>query len=269
MKRTGLPKHRRMQAPRIIVAFTLVAVLGGTLAVTPTVSAREFDLFDRFREILGGKPAAQPVQQKQNDQSRLQQLIQKGNQEIDRRQQSLAQLTAKIHAAVTLTAADKAALTAEVTSLSSRLAELRLQIGEVQNVKEAQAIIRSIKAEYNAYAVLMPKIHILKLADDILDTDAKLLNLAGKLQSRINTAEAAGQDVSALQEQLAGVLAQAGEAQAIATDVKKQTLSIALQDNKDNRTVLFNLYQRLKDARGENKAAFAGTRTIVDSLKTP
>lgn len=268
MKQTSTIK-RRNQLAMSVIAFTLVAAIGGSLAVAPAVSAREPELFNRVRDALGGKPAQQQVQSlNQNENARLGQLVQKGGQEIDRRLQSLERLSDKINAAVNLSAADKASLTAEIASVRDKLTMLRAQLSGIQNIRDAQVVIKSIKEEYNTYALVMPKIHIVKLAEDIMGTDDKLLDLAGKLEARIASAKDAGKDVSALEAQLTSILSYVGSAQKIAEEVKERSIAIALTDSRESRTTLLNLYQQLKSAREDNKAAFADARSIVQSLKT-
>lgn len=246
-----------------IVGLTLIAVLGSTLAIAPAASAKDNDLFDVVRQLLGGKPASrQPVT---DQKGATQELVRQGDQEIAQRLQTLATLQAKIDKSVKLSAQDKAALTNQINVAITELNALKVKLDASMNEASARSILQSISANFRSYGQLVPKVHLLKLADDILATDAKLSAHALKLQVRVASAEKLGKDVASLQAKLTDMAVHVASAEKIANDVRSGVLNMQLTSGNGKAFQPFNA--QLKSARQDIRAAYADARSIVDALK--
>jgi chromosome segregation ATPase len=217
--------------------------------------------------VLGDTTFALTAQQTATQQARLQAIISKGDQEISRRLSSLNTLTAKINAATKLTATSKAALGSEVTTEISGLTALKSKLDAETTLANAKVDAQQIYTDYRVYALIVPKVHLVKLADDIQAVDAKLTTLAGKLQSRIATAQQAGKDVAALQSQLADMNSKISAAQNAASQIESSVINLQPSDYNSNHQVLSGDMAQLKTAHIDNQAAFTDAKNIVSALK--
>jgi hypothetical protein len=200
-------------------------------------------------------------------QARLQTIISKGNQEIARRLATLGTLSSKLNAATKLSAADKASLTSEVATATSGLTSLKTQLDAETTVAGASQDAQSIISGYRVYALVVPKVHLVKQADDEQSTDTKLTALAAKLQTRLTTAQKAGKNVTAVQAQLTDLLAKVSAAQSIASGIETDVVGLKPTDFNSNHSVLSGDAAQLKTAHADNQAAYQDAKSIVAGIK--
>ena len=202
-----------------------------------------------------------------NDQKHLATIISKGDQEIARRLTTLGTLTAKINAASKLSASDKTYLLNEVSTEVSNLTTLKAKLDAETTLAAARTDAQSIVSDYRVYALIVPKIQLIKTADDQLVTEGKLTALATKLQSRITAAKTAGKDVTALQTKLTDMTTQITNAQAISSSIETKVLALQPSDYNSNHTILSGDEAQLKTAHTDNLAAYNDAKSIVSLLK--
>lgn len=202
-----------------------------------------------------------------NDTQRVQTIITKGNQEITRRLTTLGTLNSKIASATKLTASDKAALASEVTNAAAGLTTLKAKLDAETIIAAARADAQSIFDEYRVYALVAPKVVLIKTADDQQTVDVKLTTLAGKLQTRLDSAKSAGKDVSALQARLDDMKAKTTAAAGIASSVEQAVIGLQPTDYNSNHNVLSGYRAQLQTAHSDNQAAVADAKAIVAGLK--
>ena len=118
------------------------------------------------------------------------------------------------------------------------------------------------------YALVAPKIGLIKVADDQQATETKLIALSQKLQTRITAAQQAQKDVTSLQNQLTDLNAKVAAAQAISTKVESSVIGLQPTDYNSDHAVLSGYNDQLKTARSDNQAAIADAKSIINSLKT-
>lgn len=201
------------------------------------------------------------------DQQHLQQIITKGDQEISRRLSTLSTLTSKVNAATKLTSSDKSYLLAEVSTEITGLTNLKAKLDADTTITTARTDAQSIFNEYRVYALIAPKIALIKVADDQQVTENKLLALVQKLQTRLDTAKTNGKDVSALQSQLSDMTVHINSAQAISSSIEQKVLTLQPGDYNNDHTILSGDSNQLKTARGDNQTAYADAKNIINSLK--
>ena len=215
---------------------------------------------------LAGIAAAQSTSAA-TSQQRLQTIISKGDQEISRRLTSLSTLTSKINAATKLTASDKATLTSEVKDTTSGLNTLKTTLDGETTVAAAKTDVQNIYNEYRVYALVTPKVNLIKVADDQQTVETKLTTLAQKLQTRITTAQQAGKDVSSLQSQLNDMTAKTSAAQAISSGIENKVIGLQPSDYNSDHALLSGDSAQLKTAHADNQAAYTDAKSIVAALK--
>lgn len=202
-----------------------------------------------------------------NEKAKLQNVITKGDQEIARRLTSLATLTGKINAATKLTSSDKATLTAEVTTTISGLNTLKAQLDGETTLAAAHADAQSIYTEYRVYALVAPKIALVKVADDQQVVEQKLQTLIQKLQTRLNAAKAKGKDVSALETTLADMTSKVNASLSVSSSVQAKVIGLQPTDYNNDHAILSGDSAQLKTAHTDNVAAYQDAKQIVTGLK--
>lgn len=200
--------------------------------------------------------------------TRLQNIISKGDQEIERRLTTLNTLTSKINAATKLTASDKTTLSNEVSTTISGLTSLKTQLDASTTVTVAVGNAQDIYTEYRVYALVAPKIDLIKVADDQQAVEAKLTALAQKLQTRIAAEQQAGKNVTTLQSELTDMNAKIAASQAISLNIESTVINLEPSDYNSNHAVLSGDNTQLKTAHNDNAAADTDAKNIVAALKS-
>ena len=202
------------------------------------------------------------------EQARLQNIINKGNQEIARRLASLSTLTARINAATKLTSSDKATLTAEVNTTISGLNALKVQLDSETTITAARADAQNIYTEYRVYALVAPKIGLVKVADDQQVVEQKLQTLIQKFQTRLNALKSKGKNVDALQETLTDMTNKVNASLGISTSIQAKVIGLQPTDYNSDHAILSGDSAQLKTAHADNEAAFQDAKQIVAGIKS-
>jgi hypothetical protein len=187
--------------------------------------------------------------------------------EIDRRLDRLHQLSSTISGASRLSASDTSTLSTEVSTQANGLTSLKAQIQSDTDLDSARIDAQSIFSEYHVYALIVPKVWMVRVADDQQAVETKLNILSGKLQTRVNQAHDKGKDVGAMQNQLNDMIAQTQAAQKISSVVEQQVLPLQPTDYSNDHTILSGYRDQLKAAHANNKAALADAKAIVQGIK--
>ncbi|HWT40757.1 MAG TPA: hypothetical protein VN081_05860 [Dongiaceae bacterium] len=263
MKRIHFSTPLRVVATSSLAAsLALLPVAGSVFAVDGTTSPTTTTTTTQTKDQTTSTTLTD------TQKARLQLIISKGDAEITRRLTSLKTLTDRINGAIKLTAADKTALTNEVNSAITGLTALKTQLDSETTLTGAKTDVENIYSQYRVYALLGPKIGLIRTADDQQAVEAKLQTLAGKLQTRITTAKQAGKDVTALQTQLDDLTAKITASLAISSKVESTVITLEPTDYNSDHTVLSGYNDQLKTARTDNQAAMADAKAIVAGLKT-
>ncbi|HXH26526.1 MAG TPA: hypothetical protein VNG90_01385 [Candidatus Acidoferrum sp.] len=191
----------------------------------------------------------------------------RGAAEIARRLLTLKNLDARINTTVKLSAGDKAALVAEVENTVSGLNTLKAQLDADTTLDAAHTDAQSILNEYRVYALVMPKIHLLITADGQQIIEAKLTTLAGKLQTRLNTAKTSGKDVTSLQAKLDDMTKQTAAAQSISSAVQAAVLPLQPGDFNADHGILAGYQAQLAKAHVDIEAAYNDAQAVYVGLK--
>lgn len=198
----------------------------------------------------------------------LKNIIAKGDQEINRRLDTLNTLSGKINAATKISTSDKTYLVNEVTTEISGLTSLESQLNADTTLSAARTDAQSIYTEYRVYALVVPKVWLIKTSDDEQLTEGKLATLATKLQVKITADQTAGKDVTTEQSQLNDLNTQVSNAQAISSSIESKVLTLQPSDYDSDHTILSGDAAQLKTAHTDEETAFSDAKSIVTGLKT-
>ncbi len=202
------------------------------------------------------------------NQQHLQTMISRGNQEIERRLTTLSGLTTKINSATHLSASDQQTLSQEVSSTISGLNTLKSQLDGASTVASARTYVSDIFSEYRVYALVAPKVNLVKVADDQQVVEIQLISMESILQTRINMAKQQGKDVSALQSELNSMVGLTSSSQAVSSSIEGKVIGLQPSDYNSNHQVLEGDNTELQTAHKDNAAAYADAKTIVSGLKS-
>jgi hypothetical protein len=199
--------------------------------------------------------------------TRLANIKAKGDSEIDRRLKTLNGLLSRISGATKLTSSDKAALTTEVNNEIAGLTSLRTTLDAETTVAAAAQDVANMVTEYRVYALIVPKVQLVRMADDQQIVEGKLSALQGKLTARIAQAQKNGKDVSTLTTQLAEMTSHTTMAQQISSQVETSVLALQPVDYNTNHTLLNGYHTQLMTAHTDNETAYNDAKTIITDLK--
>jgi hypothetical protein len=256
--------------PLALLGLSVVGATGasavsvaGVSASTTSTSTTTVTNSDSSSSSSTGSSAMTATQQQH-----LTTIKSKGDAEINRRLTSLNGLATLINAATRLTAADKTTLSGQVSTEQSGLQQLETQLNATTTLAAAITDAESIYSEYRVYALITPKIHIIKAADDQQVTETNLTNLAAKLQTRITADQTAGKNVATLQSDLNDLTIQVKNAQAISGPMEQNVIGLQPSDYNSNHSVLSGDGDQLKAAHNDNETAFADAKKIVSGLES-
>ncbi len=201
------------------------------------------------------------------EQARMHAIIAAGEREITRRLTTLNTLASKINGATKLSASDKATLLSEVNTEIGGLTALKAKLAAETTFAGAKADANSIHTDYRVYALVVPKVQLLRVADDQLVVEAKLTDLIAKLQVRITIAQGKGKDTASLQTKLNAMKTQLANAQAISAAVQAKVLPLQPGDFNSDHAVLSGDASQLKTAHDYNASTYKDAKSIVNELK--
>ncbi|HTB48783.1 MAG TPA: hypothetical protein VK712_01740 [Verrucomicrobiae bacterium] len=201
------------------------------------------------------------------NQATLNLIINRGNSEITRRLNTLNTLSSKINGAAKLTSSDKSSLNSEVSSEISNLTSLKTKLDADTDVTTARTDAQGIITDYRVYALIVPKVDLVKTADDQQTAEAKLSALSTNLQSRITAAQNSGKAVTSLQSSLSDLNSKVAAAQAISSSIESSVIGLQPSDYNSNHSVLSGDRNQLSTAHTDIQAAIADAQSIVTALK--
>lgn len=202
-----------------------------------------------------------------NQASRQANIKTKGDQEIARRITSLNQAAEKINSMPHLSATDKSYLSSQVSDEITSLNSLKSKLDADTTLTDAITDAKSIVSGYRVYALILPKVWLVRTADDQLAVEAKLSDMATKLQTRLDQASAAGKNVTPLSNTLADMKSQISAANSISSSIEQKVLNLQPTDYDSDHSVLSGDKSQLQTARQDNQKAVTDAKSIVSSLK--
>ena len=206
--------------------------------------------------------------QSTDPQTRITAIKTKGDSEINRRLTSLSSLQSKINGATKLTANDKAYLSSEVNSEINGLTSLKTKLDGDTTLADARTDAKTIFTGYRVYALVVPKVSLIKTADDQQVVEDKLTALAQKLQTRLDAAKSSGKNTTALQAKLNDMRTQISNAHDISSAIEAKVLVLQPSDYNSDHALLSGDSAQLKAAHSNNVAARNDAKAIIDGLKS-
>jgi len=150
----------------------------------------------------GNASTTKPAAVKQKKPANLSKIVERANQEIDRRVVSLGALAQRIQEMKKINVEAKASLAAKVQDEQTALIALKNKIDADTDIETLKTDVKAIAEQYRIYKLVMPQIQVFAAVDRANTIQAALTDIGTKLQSRISNISAQGVDVSALQKSM-------------------------------------------------------------------
>lgn len=191
----------------------------------------------------------------------------RGDTEIDRRVGALNELSTRIGNMQRISDAFKQSLNSAVGAELSTLSALKTKIEGDTDSATLKSDVQSITDSYRIFALVLPQVRIVAAADRIATIFTMMGTLGSKLQARIQAAEQAGADVTALNAALGDMSTKLNDAQTQAQAAI--SVSAPLQPDNGDKTVMASNTAALKEARTDISTAqkdLVAARKDVDTI---
>jgi hypothetical protein len=233
-----------MKAPTALLAATLTAAAAFTPSVALAQTRDRTQSRDAFVERVKTRCLAQ----------------------IDRRQQVLVDMNSRLDKATNLADAHRNALQAIDDQASSGLAGLANTIQGEDNPQELRAECRQIVEDYRVFVLVRPRARLVVASDRELAAIAKLRDVADRVQSAIDKADADGKDTTQAKADLANMRTAIDTAAQHAAAVYDEVIHLAPADY--NPAVLEPGRADTKAARDAIHAAAESGHAAVKDLRS-
>jgi hypothetical protein len=201
----------------------------------------------------------------------LSKIQQRGDALIAQRLTSLNTMITRINDMKRLSVDEKTTLTTNINNDISGLTTLKVKLDADTDATTALADIKSIYTTYRVYAEFDPQTALLATTNAMSTSIDQLMQLATKLQNRINEASASGNNVSSLntlltdmQNKVADAKTQSTTAQ---TNIAGLTPSSFNTDPTGTHTIFLNSRTLMSTARTDLQTALQDAKQIVLGLK--
>jgi len=251
---------------------TLASIaVGGLLvigSVAPTDAAQSASPLppDGNQAARARQCAAQLSAAKDNGVGNLRKL---GDCEIDRRLVTITKVQGRVTGSGGLSDADRTTLRSQLAADASGLTALRAQIDGEKNVDALRADLKKIVTDFRIYALMVPKTAEVIAADTELAAVTRFATLNTKLQARIDTAKAAGKDVTAAQADLNAMNAKVAQVSPLVGGIPATVLPLtpAQYNAGTAKPIMTSSRTSLQSGRGLLVGARADARACVGALK--
>lgn len=179
----------------------------------------------------------------------------------------LDKLNGRVDAAKALTAGHKATVGGILATSTSGLTDLKAKIDADTDAATLKADCGQITVGYRVYALRAPQVHLALVGDRQSAVLARGTTIAGKLDTAIQKAAAAGKDVTDATAKLADLRAKLADATAQLNGLVDHELTLTPEQWNADHTVLGATMQALNTSQADLRAALADARAIILDLK--
>lgn len=198
--------------------------------------------------------------------ARLAAIKTRADSEIEKRLTSLQAAQTKITAATKLSSQDKTTFSTEIQKDITDLTTLKAKIDADTDLTTLKADAKTIFTDFRVYAVFLPQVHELAAVDAMGVTADNLTTLSAKLQTRIQEASSAGNNVTQIQTWLTDMNAKIADAKTQYAAVETEIASLTPASYPATST-LQDARSKIKTGSQDLKAAFNDAKQIINALK--
>jgi hypothetical protein len=199
--------------------------------------------------------------------TRITDLKTRADNEITRRITSLSSLTTRLGNMKHLTTDQIASFTNEVNTEISNLTTVKTKIDGDTDLTTLKTDVQSIVKSYRVYALFLPQINILSAADRVLNIIDQFSVLVTKLHTRIQEAETAGKDTTALQTSLTDIENKISGAKTQAETIITMITPLTPDGYPGNKTTLQSARNMFKGIYQDFVSAKKDAQSIISGLR--
>ena len=216
----------------------------------------------KFSDILTPTPPQTPEWQAQKtDIAKA-----RGELEIVRRTSILNKLIPRVNSAKKLSKIQKFQLVNEINLYASYLSSLREIIAKQTNFQELIGKVNTLSDSYKSLAVIVPKVHIMVIADKINVLGDEFTKTANKLIEKTEKLRASKKDVTAVQKTLGHMLFMMGDAANRAEIAVVRVFPLTPEGYPKNKSILLDGKSRLQKSSKNLSAAAKDAQKVSSSL---
>ena len=209
-----------------------------------------------------------PAQTEDGGERFLENLKDRAEQAIETRLDTIERATEALVDAEHLTDDHERQLLHELSSSAAGLTELGREIEAAETIAEVWELIPRIFEDYRIYVVVVPKAHLVVVADTMAAVIDRIEVVEGSLQGAIDRLKEAGFDTSEAEEALAGMTESLRQAEALASAVPDSVLPVQPSDWPDPaQGVLEGAHSDLRSARSHIESAVRSAHEVGRILR--
>lgn len=252
-----MTKPEIFQKINMSIKYQLLGVKGmiAALSIAVVVSNTGVSLAQTSTSAANLRTAAATKVQE----TRVTNLKAKGDREIERRLQTLNNMTTRISQSTNLSASNKVSLTTLLQNEINNLVALKAKIDADTDITMLRTDIKSIVDGYRVYLLVVPQVGLVVAADTILTAAGRLSTISAKLQPQVTKTS----DTALLNDANAKI----AEAVTLATDGETAVLPLLPSGYPGNRSTLMVTRTKLAKARDDLRIARKNIETVMKNLR--
>ena len=197
----------------------------------------------------------------------LQDLRQRAQTEITRRLSFLNDLITKLNSVKKISSLEKTDLQSQIQTQIDGLNALQTKINNDTDNTILRADVKSIIGNYYIYLFFRVKVNLLIAADKTSMTSDSMSVIYAKLQTRVNQAQTAGDDVTTFNSLLSDINAKITDANTQIGAALAELTPLTAQGYPGNKVTLTDAKTKIKTAVTDLKTAYEDAMQIRSDLK--
>ena len=186
---------------------------------------------------------------------------------VARRLTSLGAVKADLDATPSVASADRATLDSQIDATVTGLTALRATFDADATLAKVRTDCRRVVSDYRVYAVLIPRVELVRAAGRVQAAAGTLKHLAGLLQAGVNAARGQSKDTTSAQGYVTDLGLKADAASRAVAGVPAAVLALDAAGSPGNRPALVGARAAVDSAHGALTGAIAAAGSAIAALK--
>jgi hypothetical protein len=191
----------------------------------------------------------------------------RGDEEMGRRLAVLNIALNYVGSTTTLSTDNRNQLSSQIGEHTTNLVMLRFELRDTTSASTAAAKATQLANYYPTYALIAPKLQIIKTADEQLAASSRLLELLEKFGGRVTAASDAKKNISAINTDIQEMAAHVSSGRASASGIVEGVLPLQPTSYDNDHSILSGYKDKLTSAQTHNERALELGKKIAQSLK--
>ena len=186
---------------------------------------------------------------------------------VARRLTSLASVKAELDATPSVASADRATLDTQIDATGTGLTALKATFDADTTLAKVRTDCSRVVSEYRVYALLIPRIELVRAAGRVQAAAGTLKHLAGLLQAGVNAARDRSKDTTSAQGYVTDLGLKADAATKAVAGIPTAILPLDAAGYPGDRPVLVGARASVAAAQGALTGAIAAASSAITALK--